>query len=77
METLAHLALKRIRDLEDAIMRLGHGHVDPHTTMIGNLAPDTMDPEGVKTAPPGTMYYNLTTGVLWTKAIGTGNTGWV
>lgn len=33
-------------------------------------------PEGAVTAEPGSVYFDLTNKHLWTKATGTGNTGW-
>lgn len=40
------------------------------------LVIDTGDPEGVITAPPGRLAFNSTSGTLWIKQSGTGNTGW-
>ena len=34
-------------------------------------------PQGVVTAPVGTTYVDTTSGDLWVKQTGTGNTGWV
>ena len=35
-----------------------------------------VNPEGVVTAPVGTLYQNLRTGALYSKRTGTGNNGW-
>ncbi len=37
----------------------------------------TGSPEGVVTANPASMYRDTTSGKLWVKETGTGNTGWV
>lgn len=34
-------------------------------------------PEGVQTATPGTIYLDTSTGSLWVKKTGIGNTGWL
>jgi hypothetical protein len=34
-------------------------------------------PQGVVTAPPGTTYLDSSTGSLWMKETGVGNTGWL
>lgn len=36
----------------------------------------TSNPEGVVTAPPGSEHRNSSTGTVWRKTSGTGNTGW-
>lgn len=36
----------------------------------------TSNPEGVVTAPPGSEHRNTSTGTVWRKTSGTGNTGW-
>jgi len=36
----------------------------------------TGSPEGAQTAPPGTIYLDTSTGDLWIKRTGIGNTGW-
>ena len=35
-----------------------------------------VDPEGVVTATPGTLYTNTATSNVWVKRSGSGNTGW-
>jgi hypothetical protein len=41
------------------------------------VAPDVVDPEGVKVGTPGQTYLNSNTGSFWVKQTGTGNTGWL
>lgn len=36
-----------------------------------------LNPEGNLSAPVGSKYYNSATGVEWTKATGSSNTGWI
>ncbi len=43
----------------------------------GTLAPITGSPEGVTTASPGTLVWDAQDAVLYVKATGTGNTGWL
>lgn len=67
------------RDLKEALVAAACGGSGvPGAT--GGLFVGVGSPEGVVTAPPGSIYTQLTAGgafvAQWTKLTGTGNTGW-
>lgn len=49
----------------------GAGSVGGGASLIG-----AGSPEGSVTATPGTLYTDSSTGALWSKITGVGNTGW-
>lgn len=70
------------RELLDLIRTNGLEAAETRIRQLQDQAPrrGTGTPEAVVTAPPGTLYVNLSGGAgttLYVKESGTGNTGWV
>jgi hypothetical protein len=42
----------------------------------GTVYSGSGDPNGVVTAPVGSLYVDVDTGIVWPKVSGSGNTGW-
>lgn len=59
------------------------GHTNDHATIVDALQAlydeklsGTFDPEGIVSAPVGTVYANTASGQMWSKKTGSGATGW-
>lgn len=73
-DTVAALAAYDVRDISTAAA------LQPDTTAVTSWIQSTLhgsgSPESAIEAHPGTLYRDISAGVLYTKATGTGSTGW-